>query len=258
MSAVPRRPSKILTNCRMACSGRHPPSSPCATRMDAVTQVLSLWKDITAEKQRQFADQQYQEEIIEQQTAALAEMSTPLLTISDTTVVMPLVGAVDSRRVTQLMDTLLSGVSASLRVDRHPRHYGRRGGGYPSRECVHSRIAGGQPARCPGGADGYPSRGGPNARAARRRSPQHYHTWHAARWDYLRAPQLGTMQAMPPAKAGGTACMVLAAHLALTSTSGSILFPHCHPSSATTATVTRSVICRPSLKATIKPMPANS
>jgi anti-anti-sigma regulatory factor len=78
-----------------------------------ITHILSCWKDITAEKQRQFAEQQYKEEIIEQQTAALAEMSTPLLTISDTTVVMPLVGAVDSRRVGQIMDTLLQGVSVS-------------------------------------------------------------------------------------------------------------------------------------------------
>jgi anti-anti-sigma regulatory factor len=78
-----------------------------------ITHILSAWKDISAEKQRALAEQQYKEEIIEQQTAALAEMSTPLLTISDTTVVMPLVGAVDSRRVAQLMDTLLQGVSAS-------------------------------------------------------------------------------------------------------------------------------------------------
>jgi PAS domain S-box-containing protein len=77
-----------------------------------ITHVLSAWKDITAEKQHQFAEQQRQEALIDQQTAALAEMSTPLLTISDTTVVMPLVGAVDSRRVAQLMDTLLQGVSA--------------------------------------------------------------------------------------------------------------------------------------------------
>jgi PAS domain S-box-containing protein len=77
-----------------------------------ITHVLSIWKDITADKQRVHAEQQRQEELIDQQTAALAEMSTPLLTISDTTVVMPLVGAVDSRRVAQLMDTLLQGVSA--------------------------------------------------------------------------------------------------------------------------------------------------
>jgi anti-anti-sigma regulatory factor len=78
-----------------------------------ITHILSAWKDITAEKQQALADQQRQEELIDMQTSALAEMSTPLLTISDTTVVMPLVGAVDSRRVAQLMDTLLSGVSES-------------------------------------------------------------------------------------------------------------------------------------------------
>jgi PAS domain S-box-containing protein len=77
-----------------------------------ITHILSTWKDITAEKQRAFAELQRQEEMIDQQTAAMAEMSTPLLAISDTTVVMPLVGAVDSRRVGQIMDTLLSGVSA--------------------------------------------------------------------------------------------------------------------------------------------------
>jgi rsbT co-antagonist protein RsbR len=54
-----------------------------------------------------------QEETIRAQQAALTEVSTPLLTISDTTVVLPLVGAVDSRRVAQMMDTLLNGVSAS-------------------------------------------------------------------------------------------------------------------------------------------------
>jgi PAS domain S-box-containing protein len=78
-----------------------------------ITHVLCSWKDVSAEKQRELAEQQHKEEIIEQQTAALAELSTPLLTISETTVVMPLVGAVDSRRVTQIMDTLLHGVAAS-------------------------------------------------------------------------------------------------------------------------------------------------
>jgi anti-anti-sigma regulatory factor len=78
-----------------------------------ITHTLAVWKDITDEKQREFAERQHKEEIIEQQTAALAELSTPLLTISDTTVVMPLVGTVDSRRVTQIMDSLLQGVATS-------------------------------------------------------------------------------------------------------------------------------------------------
>jgi anti-anti-sigma regulatory factor len=78
-----------------------------------ITHILTTWKDITADKQSALAEQQRQEEVIDQQMAALAELSTPLLTISDTTVVMPLVGGVDSRRVAQIMDTLLNGVSPS-------------------------------------------------------------------------------------------------------------------------------------------------
>jgi rsbT co-antagonist protein RsbR len=51
--------------------------------------------------------------VIRHQQATLAELSTPLLSISESTVVMPLVGAVDSRRVQQMMESLLSGVAES-------------------------------------------------------------------------------------------------------------------------------------------------
>jgi rsbT co-antagonist protein RsbR len=78
-----------------------------------ISHMLVTWTDISDEKQRQQAEQRYKEEIIEQQTATLAELSTPLLTISETSVVMPLVGTVDSRRVGQIMETLLQGVAAS-------------------------------------------------------------------------------------------------------------------------------------------------
>lgn len=84
--------------------------APVRNSEGRITHVMAMWKDITAEKQRELADQ-HKEEIIEQQSAALAELSTPLLSISDTTVVMPLVGAVDSRRVSQIMETLLTGVA---------------------------------------------------------------------------------------------------------------------------------------------------
>lgn len=78
-----------------------------------ITHILTVWQDITAQKQRELEERQQQEDIIQQQQAALAELSTPLLAISETTVVMPLVGTVDSRRVQQIMETLLSGVAAS-------------------------------------------------------------------------------------------------------------------------------------------------
>lgn len=75
--------------------------------------VLSVVQDITAQKQREQEEHQRHLEIIEQQAQTLAEVSTPLLAISDTTVVMPLVGAIDTRRVQQIMETLLSGVATS-------------------------------------------------------------------------------------------------------------------------------------------------
>lgn len=78
-----------------------------------ITHLMVFWEDITESRQREQEDRQRQEEIIEQQQATLAELSTPFLAISDTTVVMPLVGAVDSRRVGQMIDTLLAGVADS-------------------------------------------------------------------------------------------------------------------------------------------------
>ena len=42
--------------------------------------------------------------------AALAELSTPLIPISDDTVVMPLVGTIDSRRAQQVIEGLLVGI----------------------------------------------------------------------------------------------------------------------------------------------------
>ncbi|MEP7187757.1 MAG: STAS domain-containing protein [Roseiflexaceae bacterium] len=70
-------------------------------------------ENITARKQAEQALRQavIQEEIIRAQQAALAELSTPLLMINDTTMIMPLVGTVDSRRVGQIMETLLQGVA---------------------------------------------------------------------------------------------------------------------------------------------------
>jgi rsbT co-antagonist protein RsbR len=72
-------------------------------------------EDITSRKQAEQAVRQaaIHEEMISAQQAMLAELSTPLLTISDTTVVMPLVGAVDSKRASLMIDTLLKGVSAN-------------------------------------------------------------------------------------------------------------------------------------------------
>ncbi|HEU4323228.1 MAG TPA: PAS domain-containing protein [Roseiflexaceae bacterium] len=50
------------------------------------------------------------EQIIQAQAVALAELSTPLIPISEQVVVMPLVGAMDSQRAQHVLETLLHGI----------------------------------------------------------------------------------------------------------------------------------------------------
>jgi PAS domain S-box-containing protein len=73
--------------------------------------MAAIVRDITAQQQAENELRALQEQVIASQQAALAELSTPLIPISDTIVVMPLIGAVDSRRAQQVMETLLVGIA---------------------------------------------------------------------------------------------------------------------------------------------------
>lgn len=84
---------------------------PLRDGQGTISQVLLIVQNMTERKQRLENEQRRQSELIEQQAATLAELSTPLLAISETTVVMPLIGAIDTRRVQHIMDTLLTGVA---------------------------------------------------------------------------------------------------------------------------------------------------
>lgn len=64
--------------------------------------IYAIGRDIT--------DRKWAEDTIQKQSAALLEVSTPLIPISNEIVVMPLVGTLDSRRIAQVMDTLLEGI----------------------------------------------------------------------------------------------------------------------------------------------------
>jgi rsbT co-antagonist protein RsbR len=76
-------------------------------------QICIVHEDVTARKHAEEALRQsmHLEETVRAQNAALAELSTPLIPISDTVTVMPLIGAVDSRRAQQVMETLLEGIA---------------------------------------------------------------------------------------------------------------------------------------------------
>jgi rsbT co-antagonist protein RsbR len=54
-----------------------------------------------------------QQQIIAAQQAALHELSTPIIPLTDDVVAMPLIGAIDSNRAQQVIETLLTGVAAS-------------------------------------------------------------------------------------------------------------------------------------------------
>lgn len=74
---------------------------------------VAIVRDITAQLEAEAERQQLQQHLIEAQQAALAELSTPLIPISDAVMVMPLIGLIDSGRATQLVERLLEGVVES-------------------------------------------------------------------------------------------------------------------------------------------------
>jgi rsbT co-antagonist protein RsbR len=81
-----------------------------------VVGVLVSLEDITARKQAEEQRARSQEEYIQMQSGLLAELSTPLIPLTQAVVVMPLIGSIDSRRAQQVLDTLLHGITA-----RHAR-----------------------------------------------------------------------------------------------------------------------------------------
>jgi PAS domain S-box-containing protein len=69
-------------------------------------------RDISEQVRQEEERQSLQAQVIEAQRAALRELSTPLIPVSDRVVIMPLIGSIDSQRAQQVMETLLEGVAA--------------------------------------------------------------------------------------------------------------------------------------------------
>jgi PAS domain S-box-containing protein len=78
----------------------------------AVVGVLGTYANITERRRAEAAIQQsqLQQEIIAAQQSALRELSTPLIPILEGVVAMPLIGAIDSARAQQIMESLLEGI----------------------------------------------------------------------------------------------------------------------------------------------------
>lgn len=75
------------------------------------TSIATVTRDLREQKRQEAKHATLQQQVIEAQNHALRELSTPLIPITDTTVVMPLVGTIDSARAQQVLETLLNGVS---------------------------------------------------------------------------------------------------------------------------------------------------
>jgi PAS domain S-box-containing protein len=73
----------------------------------AISQIEDVTEEIRAEETLRAS----QEQLIMAQQAALRELSTPLIPLDDGVVAMPLIGAIDSTRAQQVIETLLEGVS---------------------------------------------------------------------------------------------------------------------------------------------------
>ncbi len=84
---------------------------PARDESGAVIGVAGIINDVTELKRREAERLAEQERLIETQTEALRELSTPLLPIARGVLAMPLVGALGPRRAQELLDTLLRGIT---------------------------------------------------------------------------------------------------------------------------------------------------
>src|SRR5262245_59194290 len=83
---------------------------PLRNREGRVVRLVGRGQDRTDRKLAEAERQRLQQELIDAQQVALQELSTPLIPISDTVLVMPLIGRIDTRRAGQILETLLEGI----------------------------------------------------------------------------------------------------------------------------------------------------
>lgn len=76
---------------------------------DAIASGLNMLVDELVAAQE--AQARLQGEIIQAQAAAIQELSSPLMPISDDVLVMPLIGSIDTARAQQILERLLVGVT---------------------------------------------------------------------------------------------------------------------------------------------------
>jgi PAS domain S-box-containing protein len=73
--------------------------------------LSGMFHDLTSQQQAEQERETLQQQIIDAQRLSLRELSTPLIPLSSSVVLMPLIGSVDTARAQQVMETLLEGIA---------------------------------------------------------------------------------------------------------------------------------------------------
>ncbi|XXT16875.1 PAS domain S-box protein [Sorangium sp. So ce429] len=74
--------------------------------------LVCVARDLSERKRLEEEERQRLRQVVETQALLLEELSTPLMPIADEILAMPVIGSVDDRRSTQILETLLNGVVA--------------------------------------------------------------------------------------------------------------------------------------------------
>jgi PAS domain S-box-containing protein len=74
--------------------------------------ISAFITDITDRRRAAAERLELKEQVIAAQQAALRELSTPLLPLTEGVLAMPLIGTIDSARAAEILETLLQGISA--------------------------------------------------------------------------------------------------------------------------------------------------
>ncbi len=72
--------------------------------------LMGIHRDMTEQDQQEQQRTALQQQLIDAQQNAIRQLSSPLLPLTDSVIALPLIGAIDSRRAQQVMETLLEGV----------------------------------------------------------------------------------------------------------------------------------------------------
>jgi anti-anti-sigma regulatory factor len=92
----------------LALFSQHPLSPEEDAFLESVANMTSLVVWTTEAKEEH---ERLQQDIIEAQQRAIAELSTPVIPIMDRIIVMPLIGSIDSMRARDITRSLLAGIS---------------------------------------------------------------------------------------------------------------------------------------------------